>query len=62
MPRAPLFVTLALISLAMSLRGGWSYAVYLWNVDPQSVDRHPERNWDWSDPPFLRWRVNVPRR
>jgi len=56
------FLTLALISLAMSLRGGWSYAVYLWNVDPQSVDRHPERNWDWSDPPFLRWRVNVPRR
>ncbi len=56
------FVALALISLALSLRGGWSYAVYLWNVDPQSVDRHPERNWDWSDPPFLRWRVNVPPR
>jgi hypothetical protein len=56
------FVALALISLAMSLRGGWSYAVYLWNVDPASVDRHPERNWEWSDPPFLRWRVNVTRR
>lgn len=48
------FVACALISLAMHLRGGWSTAVYEWNVKPVSVDRHPERNWDWSDPPFLR--------
>ena len=51
------FVTCALIGLAMHLRGGWSLAVYQWNVKPASVDLHPERNWDWKDPPFLRWRI-----
>jgi hypothetical protein len=49
-----LFVVCALISLAMHLRGGWSIAVHKWNVIPVSVDQHPERNWQWSDPPFLR--------
>jgi len=48
------FAATALIGLAMHLRGGWSDAVYKWNVSPVSVDQHPERNWDWSDPPFLR--------
>ena len=51
------FVALALIGWILNLRGGWSIAVYQWNVDPVSIDKHPERNWDWSDPPFLRWRV-----
>lgn len=51
------FVALALIGLAIHLRGGWSIAVIRWNVDPVNIDQHPERNWDWSDPPFLRWRV-----
>ena len=48
------FVALALIGFGMHLRGGWSGAVYEWNVTPNDIDRHPERNWDWSDPPFLR--------
>jgi Dolichyl-phosphate-mannose-protein mannosyltransferase len=48
------FVVCALIGLGMHLRAGWSIAVYDWNVKPVSVDLHPERNWDWSDPPFLR--------
>jgi hypothetical protein len=52
------FVTLALIGFAIHLRGGWSLAVMQWNVDPVNIDEHPERNWDWSDPPFLRWRIN----
>lgn len=47
-------VTLALIGFAMHLRGGWSPAVYEWNVKPADIDSHPGRNWDWSDPPFLR--------
>lgn len=51
------FVVLALVGLALHLRGGWSEAVFRWNVDPVNIDQHPERNWDWSDPPFLRWRV-----
>jgi hypothetical protein len=49
------FVICTLIGLAMHLRGGWSAAVYQWNVDPLSVDQHPERNWEWKDPPFLRF-------
>lgn len=48
-------VILALVGLAIHLRGGWSVAVIRWNVDPVNIDQHPERNWDWSDPPFLRW-------
>ncbi len=51
------FVALALVGLALHLRGGWSLSVLRWNVDPVNIDQHPERNWDWSDPPFLRWRV-----
>ena len=49
-----LFLTCALIGLAMHLRGGWSPAVYEWSVTPVSVGDHPERLWDWTDPPFLR--------
>ncbi len=52
------FVALALVGLAIHLRGGWSLAVIRWNADPVDIDRRPERNWDWSDPQFLRWRVN----
>ena len=48
------FLALALIGCAIHLRGGWSEAVYRWNVDPQNIDEHPERNWDWLDPQFLR--------
>ena len=48
------FIALALMGLGMNLRGGWSSAVYQWSIEPNSIDQHPERNWDWSDPPFLR--------
>jgi hypothetical protein len=48
------FLTLALIGFAMHLRGGWSGAVYEWNITPDDIDHDPARNWDWSDPPFLR--------
>jgi hypothetical protein len=48
------FVTFALIGFAIHLRGGWSLAVIEWNVKPVNIDQHPERNWDWQDPPFLR--------
>jgi len=49
-----MFTACALIGLAMHLRGGWSAKVYEWSSTPVNVDLHPERNWDWSDPPFLR--------
>ena len=53
------FVALVLVGFAMHLRGGWSAAVYLWNTDPVNVDSHPQRVWDWRDPPFLRGLINV---
>jgi hypothetical protein len=53
-PVRVVFVALAIVGLAMHQRGGWSPAVYEWNEHPSSIDKHPERNWDWSDPPFLR--------
>jgi hypothetical protein len=49
-----LFLAAALLGLAIHLRGGWSGAVHGWNVTPSNVDDHPERVWDWHDPPFLR--------
>ena len=52
------FLALALIGVAIHLRGGWSVAVYRWNVDPANIDAHPERNWDWKDPQFLRFGVS----
>jgi hypothetical protein len=53
-PTRIVFVALALVSVAIHLRGGWAPAVYRWNVDPANIDEHPERNWNWSDPQFLR--------
>jgi len=59
LPRAAriAFIVCALIGFAIHVRGGWSMAVIQWNSYPQNVDQHPSRNWDWSDPPFLRWRT-----
>jgi hypothetical protein len=48
------FIALALVGLAIHLRGGWSAAVYRWNVSPDNIDGHPARAWDWHDPQFLR--------
>jgi hypothetical protein len=48
------FIVLVVVGMAMHLRGGWSTAVYEWNINPTNIDQHPERNWYWSDPPFLR--------
>jgi hypothetical protein len=49
-----IFATLALLGLAIHLRGGWSAEVYQWNVTPVNIDRNPDRAWDWRDPQFLR--------
>jgi hypothetical protein len=53
-PLRTAFVALAMVSLAIHLRGGWVPAVYRWNVDPVNIDEHPERNWNYADPQFLR--------
>ncbi len=53
-PLRTAFVALALAGFAIHLRGGWSAAVYDWNVSPVNVDHAPQRVWDWSDPQFAR--------
>lgn len=50
-----IFVLLTLISLYIHTKGALSYRVWVeWNGKPNDVDTHPERVWDWKDPPFLR--------
>lgn len=49
-----LFVTLALLSVAVHARGAFSRAANDWNVYPVDINQAPERVWDWRDPQFLR--------
>ena len=56
-PRAAFMGSIVLlsgVSFFMHAHGALDFSGYAWNVDPVSVDEHPERLWDWRDPPFLR--------
>lgn len=54
------------VSFAMHRVGASRYATWDWNVVPNRVKVHPERLWDWHDPPFLRTEAmsldQIPRR
>lgn len=51
------FGGLALLSVLINGYGAVSWSALLWNTTPDSIDLHPARLWDWSDPPWLRsWR------
>lgn len=56
MNRAVFLILLLLTgaSLTMQAIGVFSYGPWIWNVKPHEIDQHPERLWDWQDPPFLR--------
>ncbi len=41
-------------SAAIHFAGAWSFETQLWDVHPVDIDQHPQRLWDWTDPPFLR--------
>ena len=41
-------------SFWVNYRGAVRWEVYLWNVNPVSVDSKPSRIWDWQDIQFLR--------
>lgn len=43
-----------LISFYMNIFGAIYMNSYTWNLLPVNIDDFPERNWNWSDPPFLR--------
>lgn len=45
---------LVILSVFINWRGATVRATLLWNFQPASVDDHPGRLWDWSDPPWLR--------
>ena len=44
---------LLLASIAINAFGAADRNTALWNVRPQNIDLHPERNWDWRQPQFL---------
>lgn len=44
---------LLLASIAINWFGAADRNTSLWNVRPQNIDLHPERNWDWRQPQFL---------
>jgi hypothetical protein len=50
----PLFGVLIALSFLINLRGAVSNEVYYWDWQPNEVDQHPERLWDWNDAQFLR--------
>jgi hypothetical protein len=49
-----LVALLAAPGLYIHYQGATDFESYLWNGYPQDIDTHPERLWDWGDPPFLR--------
>lgn len=53
-PRMVVAYGLLIVSILMNAAGALSGACSHWSVSPSNVDEHPERLWDWSDPPFLR--------
>lgn len=44
---------LLLASIAINAAGAADHNTAVWNVRPQNIDLHPERNWDWRQPQFL---------
>jgi hypothetical protein len=44
---------LLMASIAINSLGAADRNTSLWNVRPQDIDLHPERNWDWRQPQFL---------
>lgn len=48
------------VSIFMNARGALSYETWIWNVWPTSVDKVPEKIWDWRQPQFLAGLVRPP--
>ncbi len=49
-----IFVCLMTVSFLIHYRGANDRAVWDWNSEPNGIDQHPARLWDWSDAQFLR--------
>jgi hypothetical protein len=46
-------IAASVAAVAIHAPGVYLRSTNCWNTDPVDVDRHPERVWSWSDPPFL---------
>lgn len=60
-PKVALICLLAVfisISAMIHYQGATDFATSDWNGNPESVDEHPERIWNWLDPSFLRYTVD----
>jgi hypothetical protein len=44
---------LLVASISINAFGAADRDTALWNIRPQNIDLHPERNWDWREPQFL---------
>lgn len=53
-PLCALAGLLLLVSVTMHGTAAFSRAPWAWSIAPANIDEHPERLWDWRDPPFLR--------
>ena len=47
-------------SVAINALGAADRNTAYWNVRPQNIDLHPERNWDWRQPQFLAGLLHPP--
>ena len=54
--RALVALTVAALvwSVAVNAQGAILRSAWCWNNEPTSVDSHPSKLWDWSDPQFAR--------
>lgn len=52
--RTATFAILALVSVAIHVRGATTWRVWEWNGQPVNVDDVPKRLWDWTDLQMLR--------
>jgi hypothetical protein len=53
-PARAAFLVAALFCVAIHGRASFSLKPQQWNIDPNDIDQHPERVWDWTNPAFLR--------
>lgn len=47
-------ILLIFTSVLINAQGAIFTETDCWNVEPNNIDQHLERLWDWSDPPMLR--------
>jgi len=52
-----IFISLVMLSFFINYRCANDQRINAWNYEPNSIDKHSERVWDWNDIQFLRGMV-----